>query len=312
MKMKERDGAWESDQTFVNILTNGGFKAFFGDENNSEEVMEVINTLLPEHCQVVEIEYLPTEHQGPIVGESKEMHYDYMCRDKSGAIFIVEMQRYKEKHWFKRCVSYACRAYDRQNKRGHEYDIPPVYLISLMGVEIDHHDKEYWKNKFIAEYTFRERSTYEVLENTIFIIFAELANFKKSKEDCHTKLDRILYLLKNSGTMTKETSPRWEDFETCDRILNKFLIAGFSEDKLIKYQSEMYDERRRMGELMAAFEDGEQKGREEGRVQGREEGLELGREAASMENAKKLKELGVAIDIIAQGTGLPIETIENL
>ena len=304
MKAKERDEAWESNQTFVNILTNGGFKAFFGDENNSEEVMEVINTLLPEHCQVVEIEYLPTEHQGPIVGESKEMHYDYMCRDKSGAIFIVEMQRYKEKHWFKRCVSYACRAYDRQNKRGREYDIPPVYLISLMGVEIDHHDKEYWKNKFIAEYTFREISTHEVLEDTIFIIFAELANFKKSKEECHTKLDRILYLLKNSGTMTKETSPRWDDFEACDRILNKFLIAGFSEDKLIKYQSEMYDERRRMGELMAAFEDGEQKGRAEGR--------EEGREAAKIEDAKKLKELGVSIDVIAKATGLSVETIIDL
>ena len=38
------------DQAFVNLLTNGGFKAFFGDENNKAEVMEVINSLLPEHC----------------------------------------------------------------------------------------------------------------------------------------------------------------------------------------------------------------------------------------------------------------------
>jgi hypothetical protein len=39
---------------------------------------------------------MPTEHQGPIVGESKEMHYDYMCRDKSGAVFIVEMQQQRK------------------------------------------------------------------------------------------------------------------------------------------------------------------------------------------------------------------------
>ena len=82
----------------------------------------------------------------------------------------------------------------------------------------------------------------------------------------------------------------------------------------------MYDERRRMGELMAAFEDGEQKGRAEGREEGRaegreegrEEGLAEGREAAKIEDAKKLKELGVSIDIIAKATGLSVETIINL
>ncbi len=30
-------------QEYVDILTNGGFKAFFGDENNKEEVMVLIN-----------------------------------------------------------------------------------------------------------------------------------------------------------------------------------------------------------------------------------------------------------------------------
>ena len=78
----------------------------------------------------------------------------------------------------------------------------------------------------------------------------------------------------------------------------------------------MYDERRRMGELMAAFEDGEQKGRAEGREEGREEGRaegrEEGREAAKIEDAKKLKELGVSVDIIAKATGLSVETIINL
>ena len=50
-KQKKRYG-WDEDQTFVNILTNSGFKAFFGDEKNKEEVMEVLNALLPVNCQV--------------------------------------------------------------------------------------------------------------------------------------------------------------------------------------------------------------------------------------------------------------------
>ena len=310
-KQKKRYG-WDEDQTFVNILTNSGFKAFFGDEKNKDEVMEVLNALLPVNCQVEEIEYMPTEHQGPIVGESKEMHYDYMCRDKSGAVFIVEMQQYKEQHWFKRCVSYAARSYDRQNHRGEEYDVPPVYLIGLMGVDVDHHEPELWDDHFVAEYTFREKKTHEVLADTIFVIFVELARFKKKPEECHSRLDRMLYILKNSGSMTQQNSPKWEDYGVLDDILYKFWISGFSEEKRIEYEKDMYDERRRQGELNAAKADGRQEGLEQGLRQGLEQGLEQGRRQANLQSAKNFKALGVAVDVIAQATGLSIEEVEGL
>ena len=292
MESYVRNDSSEKDQTFVNLLTNGGFKAFFGDENNRLEVMAVINSLLPERCEVVDIEYLPTERQGPIVDVSKEMHYDYMCRDKSGAIFIVEMQQYKEKHWFQRCVSYACRSYDRQNRKGEEYDVPPVYLIGLMGVEVEHLEPDQWENQFISEYTFREKTTHEVLADTIFVIFAELANFKKSVDECVTRQDQMLYILKNSGTMTKDCRPVWKEFDALDSILNKMIIAGFSEEKRIKYEKDMNDERKRNGQLAAA--------REEGTAQ------------AKQETAKNLKILGVAVDVISKATGLSIEEVEKL
>ena len=290
----------ESDQTFVNLLTNGGFKAFFGDEKNKNEVMEVINSFLPEHYKVIGIEYMPTEHQGQVIDENKTMHYDYMCRDKSGAIFIVEMQQYKEKHWFKRCVSYACRSYDRQNHKGEKYDVPPVFLIGLMGVDIKHHNPELWKNRFVSEYTFREKSTNEVLADTIFVIFAELAKFKKEPEECLTKQDQILYILKNSGTFTENYHPIWDDFDALEKILEKMKIAGFDKVKRMQYEKDMYDERRRNGEIAAAKEDG------------MKEGLEKGREETKLENAKNLKALGVAVDIISKATGLTVETIEKL
>jgi predicted transposase/invertase (TIGR01784 family) len=54
----------------------------------------------------------------------------------------------------------------------------------------------------------------------------------------------------------------------------------------------MYDEKRRRGELAAAREDG--------------------REEAKLEDARRLKELGVGVDIISQATGLSQETIESL
>ena len=84
--MEEKQG----EQMYVDILSNGGFKAFFGDEDNKVAVMGLLNTLLPEHRQIKEIFYSPTEHQGPVIGHSKEFRYDFMCCDASGAKFIVE------------------------------------------------------------------------------------------------------------------------------------------------------------------------------------------------------------------------------
>ena len=68
----------------MDLLTNGGFKAFFGDENNKSEVMMLINTLLPPHRQIEHIDYRPTGLQGPLIGHSKEFQFDFVCRDASG------------------------------------------------------------------------------------------------------------------------------------------------------------------------------------------------------------------------------------
>ena len=234
-------------QEYVDILTNGGFKAFFGDENNKKEVMLLLNALLPEHRKVAQIDYRPTELQGPMIGHSKEFQYDFVCRDKSGAVFIVEMQRYREDAWFKRCVSYASRAYDRQNKAGLGYDVPPVYLIGLMGVDIDHPDKEYWKDKYLAEYTFREKGCHDLLGETIVIIFAELARFCKSEDECVTKQDRLLYLLKNSRLL--KVPPKWVEESGYKSLLDAMCIEGFDDKKLDEYKKNMYDEKRHRGEI---------------------------------------------------------------
>ena len=49
-------------QRYVDLLKNSGFKAVFGDRNNKDVVMSVINALLPPHRKVMDIKYAPTEH----------------------------------------------------------------------------------------------------------------------------------------------------------------------------------------------------------------------------------------------------------
>ena len=309
-------------QRYVDILTNGGFKALFGDVNNKEVVMSILNVLLPENRKIVDIDYLPTEHQGPVVDVSKEYHYDFMCKDSSGAVFIVELQRYEEDDWFKRCVCYASRAYDRQTRKGKNYDVPPVYLIGLMDVDVEHPDKEFWKNRFVSEYTFREKECHDLLGETIVIIFAEMANFRKEASECVTETDKMLYLLKNIGRMMNQ--PPWLQHEVYTRIFRACEIAGFTEDKLIKYEKEMYDEKRRNSEmntarrigyengLKAGIRDGRAEGHAEGHAEGLAEGRAEGRAEAQVETARNLLNLGVDRETIIKATGLDVETLDSI
>jgi predicted transposase/invertase (TIGR01784 family) len=296
----------EKKQKYADILSLGGFNAFFGDENNKDEVIKILNEFLPEHRKVAKIRFMPTSHAGPILNVSKEFRYDFMCEDDTGAVFIVELQKYHEKPWFKRCVSYACRAYDKQNRAGKDYDVPPVYLIGLMGTAIDHPNKDLWKNRYISEYTFMEKDTHDLLGETIVIIFAELGNFDKREDECVTRQDRMLYMLKNSGKF--DAPPVWSSQEKYDGILAALCIDDYDEDKREKYESDMKDERQLRSQLAAAQEIGEIKGREEGLKEGREQGRTEGRLAV----ARRMLEAGVSIDQVATFTGLTVDDLAKM
>lgn len=248
-------------QRYVDLLKNSGFKAVFGDRNNKEVVKSVINALLPTYRQVTEIEFAPTEHQGPTL-ISKEFQYDFLCRSDDGTSFIVEVQRYKDDCWFKRCVSYACRAYDNNNRSGEDYDVPPVYLIGLMEDKMTHHDSDFWKGRYLSEYTFREKECHDLQEETIVLIFAELGRFNKIEEECTTDLDKMCYLLKNMGSF--DSQPAWLQQEVYTRIFDACEISGYDEEKLEQLQKDMYDERKRNSELKTAKRIGFEEGLAEG------------------------------------------------
>ena len=84
------------------------------------------------------------------------------------------------------------------------------------------------------------------------------------------------------------------------RNLDAFAIGDFSKMKREQYDKDMYDEKRRNGELAAARDDGYAEGEAKGHAQ------------AQAEMARKLRMLGVDIDTIVQATGLDREAVEKL
>ena len=64
--------------------------------------------------------------------------------------------------------------------------------------------------------------------------------------------------------------------------------------------------------INTAAEEAHAAGKAEGLEQGLQQGLEQGSRQANLQSAKNLKALGVAVDVIAQATGLSVEEIESL
>ena len=52
-------------------------------------------------------------------------------------------------------------------------------MADLMGTEIRHPDMDQWQDRFVSEYTFREKESHDLLDETIVITFADLQVFRR-------------------------------------------------------------------------------------------------------------------------------------
>ena len=329
---------WQiSMQRFVDILTDSGFKAVFGEQRNREVLMELLNAFLPQDRHVRNIEYSATELPGFTLS-NKSVRLDLRCTGDDGRQFIVEVQCYRQSNLFRRCVLYASEVYAAGSKRGdmQEYDIPPVFFICLLGgdAKIADGDVPRPDGGFVREHTFRENDGGNVPDETIFCIFVELNRFNKSLDDCTGELDEWCYSMKHGKTMTEipdrlKKEPFEQFFRACE-------IAMFNTDTKLSYEKDMITERdyyniintaRKTG-MSAGMERGLQKGlqrgmesglkkgraegREEGLQRGMETGLKKGREEERINIAKSMKAMNISTNVIAKATGLSEAEVEEL
>lgn len=252
---KEKCGSkGESARKYVDILTDAGFKAVFGDRRNKEVLIDFLNVVLPAHRKVRDLEYSTTEIPSFTL-ETKSVRLDLRCEGDDGTRFIVEMQQSGQRHFFKRCVEYAAKVYDSGSRRGGDYDIEPVYFIGILGRErIFGRCGPEWKDRYISEYTFREKHTGEVPDESISLIFVELDRFVKPLDECVGLTEKWCYALKYVGKL--HGLPEGLRVQAFERLFAACEIARFSRDKKLQYEKDMITERDYRNILETARENG--------------------------------------------------------
>ena len=297
-------------QRYVDILTEAGFKAVFGVEKNKDILIGLLNVVLPAGRRVSDLAYSTTEVPGFTLS-NKSVRLDLRCTGEDGTRFIVEMQCYRQLNFFRRCVEYAAKVYDAGAARGDGsgYGIQPVYFVALLNTGVpkfDRSDAGIWRDRFVSEYTFREKITHEVVDETIFLNFVELNRFDKSLDDCVDLADKWFYSLKHMGSM--EGLPEGLRVEVFERLFEACEIAKFTPDEKLEYEHDMMTERDYTNILNTYRAEGEAKGKAEGLAEGEAKGLTEGK----TEVARAMKAKGLGMDLISELTGLPEDDIRKL
>lgn len=318
-------------QRYVDILSDAGFKAVFGNQRNKQVLIDLINAVLPPDRTVREISYSTTEIPGFTLA-NKSVRLDLRCTGHDGRKFIVEVQCYSQEHFFRRCVEYAVKVYDSGSLKGGNnwsarkrlaenddtlpgYDIPPVYFIGLLNADLmSFRDTEIWSDRFVSEYTFREKLSHDVQDETIFLMFVELNRFRKPLGMCSSLIDKWCFALKHVNGL--DALPEGMKTEVFERFFEACEIARFDADTKLNYEKDMVTERDYYNIISTARKTGKAEGLSAGIQKGLESGLKKGREEGLREGqykiARTMKSMNLSADVIAKATGLSESEIAAL
>ena len=295
---------------FINPFTDVGFKRIFGQEFSKPLLLDFLNSLLEGEKHIVNLTFLDKE-QPALYDEDRSLIYDIYCETDEGEHIIVEMQNKSQPYFKSRSIYYISESIARQGERGSSwnYAIDSVYLIAFLNfIPLD------FKQQFRTDVVLAEKNTVDQFSDKLRMIYLQLPLFKKEADECENQVERWIYLLKNMETLSRlPWAAQSAVFKKLESIAD---VGAMSRDERLKYDEALRKYRDTInvyeGVRMDGLMEGRMEGRKEGRMAGRMEGLMEGQRSEKMENARKMKTYGLALDMIAEITGLSIEEVRGL
>ena len=283
---------------YINPYTDFGFKLLFGTAMNKELLISFLNALLFKEETVKDVTYLNAEHLDTQEYDRRAV-FDVYCENEKGEKFLVEMQRGEQQFFKDRSVYYATFPIREQSQRGKwDYELKAVYIIGILNFTFNDTDGDY----FHHEVKLVDLYTHKVFYDKLTFIYLEMPKFNKKEDELESMFDKWLFVLRNLSSLFER--PRALQNRVFDRLFEAAEIAKFNPKELGEYWESLKNFRDWYSGMSTQLK----KGREEGL----KEGLEQGRKEECFKNAKKMKQAGIAFDVIAQVTGLSIGEIASL
>ncbi len=253
---------------------------------------------------------------------------DMLAENSKGELVLIEVQNNNEYAYFQRMLFSTSKLVTEYINRGEGYDkVRKVYSVNIVyfslghGTDFVYHGKTEFKgihNGDILQLTPFQKQTFKV--DAVSQLYPEYYILKVNdfNQVAKSPLEEWIYYLNTGNIPSDATAPGLEEARELLKLdcMTKDELSAYYRhlDNVVILRSNIQTERMegRMEGREQGLAEGREQGLAEGRAEGMEEGLEKGRMETNIENARNLKKLGVAIDIISQATGLSKKDIETL
>ncbi|MFZ4616560.1 MAG: Rpn family recombination-promoting nuclease/putative transposase [Rectinemataceae bacterium] len=272
------------------------FKFIFGEESRRELLRELVNLVLERVglplAATVTIRNPFSMRKFP---SDKEVVLDIEASDDSGRLFDVEMQVTPQQSYGARALYYWSRVNSAQLSIGSGYEaLHPVIGIHILDFVMRKDKPRFIKVFRMADIDDSDPDNRFILTDQATLISLEIPLIDPSA-DCG-RLENLLQLLGSEGgdkTMIQSLIERDEFFAKVDEAYNLFHANPELMSEYESHQKWLHDQATYLAEATA-------KGLKEGKAEGK------------AEDARNLKQLGVALDVIEKATGLSQKVIEGL
>lgn len=273
--------------TFIDPLTDVGFKILFGRESSKDILIGFLNVLLDTDGAdpITDISYLDKEKvkERP---EERSVIYDLHCETKCGKRFILEMQAQPQLNFIDRTIFYTARAITEQGRPGTwRYDYKRV-----IGIFFSNFPLSVTNPKLRTDVVLSDTESHEKFSDKILLIYLQLSEFKiTNPEDCKNDFERWIYIIKNMGTMN--TMPFASINKIYKRIEEVGRISNLSPEQKRQYERDLKAYRDFNNIYLTAQEKGMAEGMEKGMQQGLQQGLQQGMQQGLQQGMQSQRDL---------------------
>ena len=297
----------------LDIRVDWAFRHFFA---NKKHLKKIIRDLLRIDIEV--LEYLPNALD-VAAEEDKKSVFDVICKNtRTDEVFVLEMQTTYESDMMDRLYYYGGSLLHNQMQSGAlKYDVRAVVVCCIASYKVPHKEA-IPEGKVFFHYQMLEQQTHEVFDgDKLNICFLELRRFDNYLDKDADLRKQWCWIFNNLAIFVERPEHLDPSF---DAIIKDAETRKLSTEQKIQYMEALHlNERERTvvyeGGYIIGKEDGLAEGLERGLQQGREEGLQQGREEkaeAIAQVARNMLSMGLAVDVVAQATGLTKEQLEAL
>ncbi|GHV12289.1 hypothetical protein AGMMS49938_04550 [Fibrobacterales bacterium] len=296
---KTADRTSAKHPVFAPLTLDFTFKKAFAGEKDKDLLAFLLNIFLERvlASPIADVKIIHTSQLGK-TRKNRSAIFDIHCEDASGARFIVEMQVAEQEHFIKRTFYYLCMSLANIAKKGdgHKYDFPKIYTLSFLEFDLDFGTD---CNEVIQYLSVANDLHREVRYNFMQMVYVVLARFDKTKEECKTNIDKMLFVLKNVQNL--KGVPKNFMKNEIKRIFEIAKISNFTEEESMFYDQEMKYKCDQAAIMAFAKKKATEEGMQQGMQQGMRQGLVL--------SAKNMLASGYNPDEVSRITKLPKKEI---